>query len=190
MGKTDRVLMVALAASLLANVGLTFMWRQSRGASSSLSKSRFDERTLPHVGARLDELHLLGLSGEKPDLNRGVDAPPTVAYVLSPTCRWCELNRPDIDSLATQMRGRYRFIGVSTTSKGLADYVAQKAPPFPIYYVDPSSPHPSFQLSATPETLVFSPGGAFVRGWNGAYLDDTKASILSFFGVALPDISK
>jgi hypothetical protein len=36
-------------------------------------------------------------------------------------------------------------------------------------------------LSSTPETLVFSPEGSFLRGWSGAYIGPTGESVSGFF---------
>jgi hypothetical protein len=188
MGKVDRILLAGLAVSLLANVGFTFLWLHGRSASPAYVRSQLDARTLPHAGARLDNVRLLNVNGEKADLRFDPHELPIVVYVLSPTCKWCKLNKQSVDSLAMQLRGKYRFVGVSTTSQDLAPYVTENAPPFPVYYVDSSSPHSNIPLTVTPETLVFSADGAFVRGWNGAFSEGTIEPISSYFGVKLPDV--
>jgi hypothetical protein len=154
---------------------------------AAFAKSHTSGSLLPPVGARLDELHFAKIGGGKPDLKLDAHQLPIVVYVLSPTCKWCKLNKPIIDALVPQLQGKYRFIGISITSKDLAAYVTENSPPFPVYNLDPSYPPTRMPLSGTPETLVFSPDGLFLRGWNGAYIAETREQVSSYFGVKLPD---
>ena len=179
-----------LAVSLLANVSLTFLFRtEPRSVSHNscpTARTPSDARDLPRSGARLDELHLVTQDGTRPDIKLNSHELPIIVYVLSPTCGWCKLNRPNVNSLVTQVQGRYRVVGASVTPLGLATYVVTNSPPFQVYFVDPKFSHPSFPLKATPETLVFSSEGVLIRGSNGAYLEDTKDLVSSYFGVKLP----
>jgi hypothetical protein len=184
--KADRFLLAVLAVSLIANLGLLLLLRQSHGVAAAFAKNHISGSLLPPVGARLDELHFAKIGGGAPDLKLDSHELPIVVYVLSPTCKWCKLNKPIIDSLATQLQGKYRFIGISITSKDLAAYVAENSPTFPVYKLDPGSSPTSMPLSGTPETLVFSPDGLFLRGWNGAYIGGTREQVSSYFGVKLP----
>jgi hypothetical protein len=185
VGAVDRTLLVVLTVSLLANIGLTLLWREARSAPAA---SPSVENALPSKGAKLRDLPLVALNGQNLDLNPAASSLPVIVYVFSPTCHWCELNRPIADSLAAQVKGKYRFIGVSTTADGLASYVAKKGPQFPVFYVDPHSPHTDFPLLVTPQTLVFSSDGTFLRGWNGAYLQGTREPVSAFFGATLSEL--
>lgn len=187
MKKPDRVILALLALSLIANVALTLLLRHERTARIAGEQRDFDSRVLPEVGAPLSDLHLLNLKGNPTELEIGPRQLPVIAYVLSPTCRWCELNRRSIDSLASQLQGRYRIIGISTTANGLLAYQNRTGVKFPLYSVDPGSLHADFSLAVTPETLVFSPDGRFTRGWSGAYIGDTRKSVSAFFGATLPE---
>jgi hypothetical protein len=69
----------------------------------------------------------------------------------------------------------------------MASYVKENSPPFPVYFVDDNFPNTTIALTVTPRTLVFSPDGLFIRGWNGIYTGETKMQISSYFGVKLPD---
>jgi hypothetical protein len=51
-------------------------------------------------------------SGPQEQIIYGVGR-PTLLYVFSPKCHWCELNRPGIEALARSNAGRYRMIGLS-----------------------------------------------------------------------------
>lgn len=186
MKRTDHFVLSLLVISLAANVALALLLRGERGSRSAAGRLAQAE-VLPRVGARLQELRLLALDGSPAQVQTGSQGLPIVAYVLSPTCKWCEMNRRNIESLASQVRGRYRVIGISTTASGLVEYRDQTATTFPLFSVDPQSPHPDFPLGVTPETLVFSSRGVYLRGWGGAYVGETKKDVSTFLGVALPN---
>ena len=42
-------------------------------------------------------------------------ATPTILYHFSPSCSWCERNWENVRTLIRETRGRYRFVGISTT---------------------------------------------------------------------------
>ena len=187
--KVDRVLLIVLAMSLIANVSLTYLLQRNRiqhPVIDATAQNLSDARSIPKAGARLDELHLIKQDGTTPDIKLDSHELPIIVYVLSPTCGWCKLNRPNINSLVTQVQGKYRVVGISVTSLGLENYVVQNSLPFQVYSVDPKFSHANFPLKATPETLVFSSEGILIRGWNGAYLGDTKDIVSSYFGIKLP----
>lgn len=181
----DWLVLLLLAISLTANVALTILWRENTTVRVAYTGSPAAYK-FPKVGTRLDKLRLVRSDGLMQDLSFGNEQQPLVVYVLSPICKWCELNRPEIDSLATQISGKYRIIGISRTADGLAAYVAEKSPKFPIYSVDLGSGGDIIPLGATPATLVFSPQGTFVRGSTGAFIADEKKQIASYFAVSLP----
>jgi len=187
MPKTDRFLLLVLALSLSANICLMVAWHRAHSSEVALT-TEFNTRTLPSSGANFGELRLLSLEQKMNDPSLGDNKMPVVVYVFSPTCKWCERNQSGIGALATQIKGKYRLIGVSNTSNELAQYLAHISPPFPVYYLDPNSQHPNLPMSVTPQTLVFSPDGAYIVGWNGAYMQATRNEISSFFKVSLPEL--
>jgi hypothetical protein len=187
VSKADRLLLALLAMSLIANLGLFALWQHSRDGATIFEKNRSQVvDRLPTEGAQLADLQLATIDGVTSTTDFSHNSLPILVYVLSPTCGWCARNRPDIDFLASQLKGRYRVIGISTTATGLSEYVSENASPFPIFYVKSRSPHSTITLSGTPETLVFSKEGQFVRGWSGAYIGDTKIQVSGYFGVKLP----
>jgi hypothetical protein len=58
---------------------------------------------------------------------------PTILYILSPMCAWCDKNVESANSLARQVKERYRMIGIAisntppTAHAGFGPYM------FPIY---------------------------------------------------------
>jgi hypothetical protein len=180
--KTDHVLLIILGFSLLANVYQFWSYRHKASPASPHTEGRL----MPPVGAKLADLHLLKLDGGSPDLDLKPGELPIVVYVLSPMCKWCKANWPGVNSLATQLGAKYRFVGVSSTNKDLQAYVNTYRPAFPVYYADPAVAESTIQLNLTPQTLLFSSDGFFVRGWDGAYTGETKQQLSSFFRVGLP----
>jgi hypothetical protein len=187
VGSPDRLLLIVLGLSLLANVGQYVLRLRTQPAVSPYTVNRYEKNLLPQPGTTLASLHLLSADGSKAELQFGSNELPTVVYVMSPTCKWCERNLQMIDALVTQVHGRYRVIGISNTTKGLQDYIHKISPPFPIYYPDPNYTNAAITTDITPRTLLFSPSGSFIQGWNRAYLNQTKSDIAMFFKISLPD---
>ena len=171
------MLFVALGASLTLNVFQYYSQLRVKGeAASRLELPRGDEK--------LSSLHLASVDGSKLEVSFGPEALPTLVYVMSPTCKCCELNLPKVNRLATQLEGRYRIIGLSSRLNG---ELPPHAYSFPLYEVDSRFPAPPITLDATPRTLIFSPDGHFVKGWDGAYINETGKEVGAFFKVDLAD---
>jgi|GEM_PF-3627179 len=183
----DRLLLIVLGLSLLANIGQYVLRLRARQAVLPYTVNRYERNLLPQPGATLASLHLLNADGSKTELQFGSNELPTIVYVLSPTCKWCQRNLQMIDALVTQLHGRYRVIGISNTPIGLQDYIHKISPPFPIYYPDPNYTNATITTDITPRTLLFSSSGSFIQGWNGAYINQTKSDIAMFFKVSLPN---
>lgn len=116
------------------------------------------------------------------------DSRPTVMYVFSPLCGWCKKNEANIKSTVAIAGNRFRFVGVSTISENLKDYIAQGHAPFPVYVV--KSPEQATQLGfvGTPMTIVVGPGAKVEKVWQGAYMNDNQKEVEAFFGAKLPGL--
>jgi hypothetical protein len=137
-------------------------------------------------GQEVPALHVRDLNGQSVTITYGEAEKPTILYVLAPSCRWCRANTASIAALAKQLGEKYRIIGLSLSSDGLADFVPENRIEFPVYAgLDPSAKS-SYRFGGTPETVVVSPTGRVLRKWDGAYLSDNKEEIERFFGVRLP----
>jgi peroxiredoxin len=119
----------------------------------------------------------------------GVDR-PTMLYVFSPQCGWCERNSQNINSLAKQLGDRYRLIGLSLSPKDLKEYAGAHGMEFPVYTDLPFSVTSAYKLSGTPETIIISPEGRVVQAWPGAYTGQFQHEVESFFNVSLPGLSE
>jgi len=138
------------------------------------------------VGTDLSSLPVFDIEGRPAQLNfKG--SVPTVLYVLSPACGWCRKNEPNMQALAAGKSSNFHFVGISSTSKNLRQYVAAGHAPFTVYVASPVSV-PGLDLQTTPQTLVVSPSGVVQKVWLGAFDGARKHEIESFFQIDLPGI--
>jgi len=118
------------------------------------------------------------------------DSRPTVLYVLSPECGWCKKNEPNIKALVAVAGARFRFVGLSTLSVGLKDYIAQGRAPFQVYAVQSPEQAAKLGLTGTPDTILVGPGAKVERVWMGAYMGDNQKQIEQFFNAKLPGLQE
>ena len=117
------------------------------------------------------------------------DDVPTVLYVLSPICEWCERNHANIVKLATEVSDRFRFIGIfdSTYSIDLVRGHLQDYPlPFDVLMVNSSDL--GLDLSVTPQTVVVVSDGLVQHAWNGALFGRSLSYAEYVFDVRLPGL--
>ncbi len=140
------------------------------------------------AGQRLPELALSDIRGQRTTLRWNGDTRPTIVYVFTPTCVWCKRNMTAMKTVFERSSG-YRFIGISLTDTGLADYVKKSGLAFPVYYADSGQATvAALKITATPETLVVSRDGTVRNVWVGAYSGKVATQIEQQFGVALPKL--
>ncbi|MFN0100653.1 MAG: TlpA family protein disulfide reductase [Bryobacteraceae bacterium] len=108
---------------------------------------------------------------------------PTMLYVFSPQCGWCERNHASVVRLETLLRGRYRFAGISLSESGLREYLAARPFPFPVYQNPSVEALMAYRMGSTPRTIFLSKDGKIERAWNGAFVDDLKKEIEEFLKV-------
>lgn len=174
--RSDVLLFIALGASLILNV----IQYQKRIKNPPPSISRIE---LPTTGEQVPSVHLLAASGdEHQTLAFTSESLPTVIYVMSPNCKWCGLNQRAINKLAGLLAGKYRVIGLSSHLDKNAQHLGYT---FPLYEADPKFAMPPITLDVTPRTLIFSPDGHFLKGWDGAYINSTQKDVEAYFNVNL-----
>ena len=176
----DVVLLLLLFASLSINVYLG--WRVKSGSA---------DPNVPHKvvpGTLVEPIMALTLDGVAQTISYHDSDKPTVLYILSPDCIWCERNRDNIAKL-TELGDRFRFVGISLTERGLSEYVKKCQFKFPIYMrVTPES-MTSLGLGTTPQTIVISPEGRVLKNWSGAYTERTRGEIEEYFQTRLPGLT-
>lgn len=137
-------------------------------------------------GTLVPRMTVRDLDGRRHLIEYGSNSVPTVLYVFSPTCQWCRSNASKIESLAGQIAGRYRVIGVSLSDDLLRQYITEYAPKYSVYSTGRDEEAGDYHFGVTPQTIVVSPDGKVLRSWYGAYQGYTKNEIERFFSVQLP----
>jgi len=94
----------------------------------------------------------------------------------------------NLKALVDQENGRYRFIGLSLSNEGLAEYVAKNDLNLRIYSGLSDETKRAYKLSGTPETIAVSTEGKVLQSWMGAYVGEQKKEIETYFNVTLPGL--
>lgn len=177
------VVTALLVCSVALNVMLSLKLRQLTGAWEAYR----NEGRLA-VGAAVPAVRGKDLRGTDVTLTYGRGEAGTVLYVFSPQCNWCTRNLNNMTALASAVRGKYRFVGLSLSTDKLPQYVSQNRLEFPVYSDLPADVVAAYHLGATPQTLVISPAGRVERSWTGAYIADTGQEIERYFEFVLPGV--
>ncbi len=179
-----RILVGMLSASVLINVGLAHRLRRFNHLVSATS-----EGLLP-PGTDVPSFRAVDLRGQPRTIVYNNESKPTVLYVLTPACSWCARNMDNFKALVDQENSQYRFIAVSLSRHGLAEYVAKNDLNLPVYTDLSAETQKAYKLGGTPQTIVVSPEGRLLQNWGGAYVGDQKAQVEAFFNIKLPGLKE
>ncbi len=113
---------------------------------------------------------------------------PTIVYVFSPTCVWCDRNLDNVRYLAKQVENDYVFHSISLVEDGLREYVTLNDIPDGVYWGLSPALKKSYKLGGTPQTLVISEKSVVLKNWVGAYSNEVGEEIEDYFGVELPGV--
>ena len=175
--------LLLLCSSVALNVVLAHRVRSFQQFQATRAADR-----LLKVGVTVPSIAAKRLGGEHEVISyESVDG-PTVLYVFTPPCSWCARNLDNFKTLLDRDNGQYRFIGVSLSEQGLAEYVAKNELKIQVYWGLSPDTMKTYKLVATPQTIVISPEGKVLQDWAGAYVGDQKSQIEAFFHVTLPGI--
>ncbi len=169
--RVDRFLVALLALSLVVNVAV--VWWAVKGRSAAPPPDVTVGETLPSITG-------VSVDGKPMTVSYNGQPRPTVLYVFSPTCTWCERNLENIRTLSKSAGDKYQFVGVS-----LPAAVKERTTPFnfPVVFANGQTP-----FRGTPQTLVVGADGKVLQSWKGAYAGSTKQQIESFFKTQLPGL--
>lgn len=146
-------------------------------------------------GVAFPEVDAIGLDGRK-------EAPimlhdPTILYVFSPRCSFCERDYENLKAIANSTRGRFEIVGIvmhnerapADYTKAISDYLARKPFPGRVLLLDPDGLEPGMRqrFLFTPQTLVIE-GGVVRKAWGTALTDRAKRDAEAFFGFQLPGL--
>ena len=153
---SDPVLLALLVASLACNV---YQYR------SHVRPRSAPPRPSLKIGEKLPPLTARDLRGQEVTLR--FEAKPTIIYVFSPKCRWCDRNLENARELSQQTIDRYDFIAVSLEDSGLPDYLRDHQLNWRVLAHVPSSVLESYRLAVTPQQSWSASVGSFFRRGQG-----------------------
>lgn len=178
-----------LTILLIGSVGLNIFLARKINYLNSILQVKLKYPVLA-LGSTAPDLSAKDMSDKSVAINYGENGQVTVLYVFSPDCHWCAQNIENIRFLAKNAGTKYRFVGISTTTDMLSEYLAQNTMPFEIYHSPPDTVRVAYNLRATPSTIVVSSDGKILKYWQGAYSNELQADVESFFQVHLPGLIK
>lgn len=173
---------LVLILSIALNLALARRIRLLEGAIN-VTKSRNQLA----VGRQMRPVDVLREDGALDRINYNDAAVPTLLYIMSPTCVFCQYNLPNLKALLDQAKGKYRVVILSVVRDGLEEYRETYGIEAPISTIAPQSQF-DLQISGTPGTIFISRGGALIALWRGAFNSDQKDEIERLLAVDLPGI--
>lgn len=179
------ILTALLVCSVVLNVLLALKVREVLELSRLL-RLKLDSPVLV-PGSIAPAFSAKEINDKKIFLNYADSEHPTVIYLFSPNCHWCDQNLENIRALANTTHDRFRFVGISLTDGDLQNYLTQNQMPFHVYHSPPDEVKVVYGLNSTPSTIVISPGGKILQYWRGAYSEELKLEIEEFFQVNYRD---
>jgi peroxiredoxin len=175
----QKVEVVLFGLSLALNVALGHVLLTNRRAPTSSV-----ETLIGHV---MPPLRALDLEGRKVDISYQSDNRPTIIYVFSPMCKFCQNNAVSIASLAEQVSATFRIVGVSLVKQDVERFARERSMRFPVLTdVDPKVKD-AFHMTGTPQTYLVGADGRLKKVWKGAFFGETRKNVEAFFGVHLTD---
>ena len=179
-----RLLGVLITISLAFNVYLA--WRLNQEKSS---KGTIPSQINLTEGMVVPSIYAEDLADKPAKIQYDNSNQPTVIYAFSPTCVWCDRNLANIKALALARGSSYRFIGLSLTGNGVADYVASHKIDFPVYKNPSPETLKALGLGSTPQTIIVSSEGKVLKNWVGAYGKNIQHEAESYFDIHLPGLT-
>lgn len=169
-----------IVLAILIGIVLLQHWETVRHGTTQ-GRSRHILRS----GDHLSPAHVEALDGSSAIISWNGKV-PTVVYVFSSTCAWCEKNLAAARALIGGVSHRYRVVGISPTRAGLKEYLKSARLTLPVYVSRASID--SVDMAMTPETFVVSPDGTVTNVWLGAYGPNVARDIEQVLGVELPAV--
>ena len=178
-------MMFIVALSLASNLYLAYTI--SNLATNPTPK--FSARVPLSVGVSAPDITAKNLAGADEKISFKEGDKPSIIYVFSPSCVWCNRNQENLKTIIASKRATHRIIGVSLASEGVKEYVAKHNFDFPVYVNPTPDTVKAYNLGGTPQTIVISSSGKVEQNWEGAFVGEIKSNVEKYFGIALPGIS-
>jgi hypothetical protein len=165
--------------------------REITGLTAVIRQLKLEGRMAwqPHTGQIVPPIEARRMDGTRIKLDSIIAGDkPTIVYVFSPSCKWCDRNLENIRAVAARMGEKFQLVGLSVTERNLQEYVARSGLAFPVYAMMPSNE--SNLSRGTPRTLVVSREGEVIASWFGAYGGGLRKKVEEYFQLSLPGLSE
>ena len=183
----SHIALVGVAVALVVSVSINVLLAHRLSNLNYARSAKIADQQL-RSGTTVPPITAKRLGGQQEVITYRETRQPTVLYVFTPPCAWCARNMDNLKALIDKESGPYRFIGLSLSEEGLAQYIAKNDLKLPIYSGLSSDTQKTYKLGGTPQTIVISPEGKVLQDWAGAYVGDQKSQVETFFHVTLPGI--
>lgn len=193
MTRVDRYGALALlGVSLILNLGLAQSLRGEKAESERLREGllRMKAATRLAVGERVPPIYGEDAHGSLFQLHYEKIGRPTLLYVFSPSCRWCQRNIENFHTLGQKLAKSHRVVGVSLSEIPLSKRREETEKlGFPVVFNPSPESLEAYKLGGTPQTLLLSPDGVVLKNWTGAYANGLAEEIEKSLGVELPGLT-
>lgn len=139
-----------IAAALVVSVSLNVLLAHRVRSLTAARSATFAERLLK-AGAAVPPIQAMRLGGQQEVISYGGTNQTTVLYIFTPPCIWCARNMDNLKTLLANKSGQYRFVGLSLSENGLAEYVTKNDLNLPVYSGLYNDTREAYKLSGTPQ---------------------------------------
>jgi len=178
---------IALVFLLIVSVVLNVLLARRINQLTAVQNAVMVEHQLK-VGTQVPVIQANDHNGQRHTIAFNQEDKPTVLYVFTPPCKWCERNMDNIKELVTRKGDEFRFIGVSLSKEGLPEYLAKNGLTMPVYIDLSEETRKAYKMGGTPQTIVVSHDGVVLQSWMGAYAGEQQKQVEEYFGLKLPGV--
>lgn len=162
-----------LVLSLASNIALAYV----------IHRDRTPLPPGPKVGEMVGTLTGFDDSGAKITIPSDSRGRPTVLYVFSQTCIWCERTIPALRALIPEHSAHFRFIAVDLSAPfaPTKPYLSANHLSFEVsFHPDPET-RARISVASTPTTLVLDQSDRIEKVFSGALIGGSKETAEKFF---------
>jgi peroxiredoxin len=188
--------LIIIILSILLISFLTYGNRELKTENQALKKDLFELESLRKehqifLGRKVSILTVKNKANETVSIDFHKQKLPTILYIFSPSCHWCEKNFKLAVELYNSTKEKYNFVGLSIErdSSNSTDISNLQDIPFPVYSNPSKENYEDYFFRVTPATYVISTDSSVINYWSGAYTENTKPEIEKALSIKLSDLT-
>lgn len=177
---SEKIFLIFLViVSVVLNLFLTLELRGLKSALAQIKSEELESKLI--LGQTVGPLEVGDVQGQAVRINYNDFQEPTIVYVFSPDCIWCDRNLQNIRHLHEHAKTRYNFVAVSIQKESSQAASEKQDLPFPVYFEPSDTNRREFNFRSTPATYLISKEGKILKFWSGAYGNKTLEDLEAFF---------